>query len=296
MCTWVIRKPHCFPLVRDVIALIGQRCTHAFKAIELPFTCITAMSVSESPSVCGRLYTVRDTNAVLSASVFNVSRPLILSLCHEDCLTYHSRPGFVCSLCHCKLNHWMTRLLSSCHSLHIWSQNLITLYLNLCSLFFFVSSSNPHRSSSGSCPHLLFIYFFFFGWLSGLVSCITGNVTVSSFFFWTLLLLLPPLILAPPIALHVSLFSFSSLISFPVFFVLFLPAHLSFHSFPHITPHLSYISPEKLPNMFVCFNSHLCPNSNRKYITHCLQCSLKAFLRFQTCSCHPVRDRPYREL
>lgn len=164
MCTWVIRKPHCFPLVRDVIALIGQRCTHAIKATELPFTCITVMSVSEAPSVCGCLYTLRDTDTVLSASVFNVSCPLIPSLCHEDCLTYRSRPGFVCSLCHCKLNHWMTRLLSSCHSLHIWLQNLNTLYLNLCSLFLF-SFLNPHPSSSGSCPHLLFIFFFFL-WLT----------------------------------------------------------------------------------------------------------------------------------
>lgn len=61
----------------------------------------------------------------------------------------------------------------------------IFIYINLftlvsCALFFF-TPFEPHHSSPGSCPHL----FLFFPCLtlSGLVSSITGNITVGSFLF-----------------------------------------------------------------------------------------------------------------
>lgn len=61
----------------------------------------------------------------------------------------------------------------------------IFIYINLftlvsCALFFFTPFKH-HHSSPGSCPHL----FLFFPCLtlSGLVSSITGNITVGSFLF-----------------------------------------------------------------------------------------------------------------
>lgn len=93
--------------------------------------------------------------------------------------------------------------------LHILSQNLITQYLNLCSLLFFFLK--PHCSSPGSCP-LLFFKLFFFLTLSGLVSCVTGKVTVSGFFLCKPLLLLLLLFflsfLLPSLLLHYNSLSF----------------------------------------------------------------------------------------
>lgn len=82
---------------------------------------------------------------------------------------------------------------------------------------FFFPSSNPHRSAPGSCPLLLFCFFFFFLFfltLSGLVSCVTGNVTVSSFFLCKPLLLLLLLLFLPP----PSLFTHCISLSFTVIF------------------------------------------------------------------------------
>lgn len=117
---WTIMRLYCFPLVaRDVIALIGLHCKYATDIGSSKWFSSHShllqwcQRVIGSPSVClnahchcGCLYTQKDTNAVSSASVFNViSCPVILSLYHEDYLTKRLRLVFVCGLCHCQLNH-----------------------------------------------------------------------------------------------------------------------------------------------------------------------------------------------
>lgn len=85
-------------------------------------------------------------------------------------------------LYHRPLNHRWLKSGSKSHSLHILSQNLITNYLNLFSpSFFFLLQPPPHRSFPGSC---LLLFNFLFLTLSGLVSCVKGNVTVSCIFFF----------------------------------------------------------------------------------------------------------------
>lgn len=112
---------------------------------------------------------------------------------------------------------------------------------------FFFPSSNPHRSAPGSCPLLLFCFFFFFLFfltLSGLVSCVTGNVTVSSFFLCKPLLLLLLLLFLPPPSLFTHCISLSFTVIF--FFLLF-----------HYLPTYCY-SASLMPLSSLCLSLHCC--------------------------------------
>lgn len=151
---WTIMRLYCFPLVaRDVIASIGLHCKHATDIGSWKwFSSYSHLSqwcqrVIGSPSVClnahchcGCLYTQKYTNAVSSASVFNViSCPVILSLYHEDYLTKRLRPVFVCGLCHCQLNHKLPDfgVQLSFFAYFVIESNHSTILTCVLSLFFF---------------------------------------------------------------------------------------------------------------------------------------------------------------
>lgn len=134
----------------------------------------------------------------------------------------------------------------------------------------FFSSSNPHHSFPGSVPLLLFnlccfFLVFFFLTLSGLVSCVTGNVTVSSFFLcktlrycYFFVYLSFVLCSVSPLLPYFSLYIHWLSGSFypPAFHFPLHTRHYLCQSHHHCTLSvLHHISPEELGNVFYC---HLC--------------------------------------
>lgn len=148
--------------------------------------------------------------------------------------------------------------------------------LNLCFLFF--SPPKPSLFLFWLLPSspLSFLYFLT---LSGLVSCVTGNVTVSVFFPLLSSLLL--LLLYLSCFIHHTVLFFKKIFSYnfiyPSFYLLPKPIFMSVSwSVWHCTSSvLRHISPEKT------LNNHLCPHCNRKKHWSLSAVLSKSFWRFK---------------
>lgn len=116
--------------------------------------------------------------------------------------------------------------------------------------------------------------FLYFLTLSGLVSCVTGNVTVSVFF--------PPLVITATLSFLLYSLHYSFLQFFFPLMICFTPLKLSPKCLPSCQP---YIAPrlccDKLHQRSNC--TVICLHCDGENTAHCVQCSQKASYTLQTC-------------
>lgn len=136
--------------------------------------------------------------------------------------------------------------------------------------------------------------FLYFLTLSGLVSCVTGNVTVSVFFF--------PLVITATLSfllysLHYSTIAFFSF--FPPLMICFTRLKLSPKCLPSCQP---YVAPrlccDKLHQRSNC--TVICLHCDGENTAHCVQCSQKVSYTLNVCyssvHCFPTLKKVRRRL